>query len=253
MKKLILLCCFLAVSSNWIQAQSKLFRVAVLAEKDGGVHAPFVAAAKTWLAQLATQQAFSVDYLEDTQPITDAFLAQHALIIQLNYPPYRWTEPAKKAFTTYIEKGKGGWIGFHHATLLGEFDGYPMWPWFSEFMGGIVYKNYIPDFATATVRVETGLHPVMKGVPASFEVAHEEWYTYNRSPRPRVKVLAAVDESSYKPDSKIKMGDHPVIWSNEKMKARNVYIFMGHHPDLFQNQAFTTVFRNAVLWASQTR
>ncbi|OZI06514.1 glycosyl hydrolase [Siphonobacter sp. BAB-5385] len=253
MKKLILLCCFIAVSGSRIQAQSKLFRVAVLAEKDGGVHAPFVAAAKIWLAQLATQQVFTIDYLEDTQPITDAFLAQHVLVIQLNYPPYRWTEHAKKAFTTYIEQGKGGWIGFHHATLLGEFDGYPMWPWFSEFMGGIVYKNYIPDFATATVRVEAGNHPVMKGVPASFEVAREEWYTYNQSPRPRVKVLAAVDESSYKPDSKIKMGDHPVIWSNEKMKARNVYIFMGHHPDLFHNQAFTTIFRNAVLWASQTR
>lgn len=48
-----------------------------------------------------------------------------------------------------------------------------------------------------------------------------------------------------------KMGDHPVIWTNENMKARNVYIFMGHHPDLFENQEFTTIFHNAILWASQ--
>jgi hypothetical protein len=46
-------------------------------------------------------------------------------------------------------------------------------------------------------------------------------------------------------------GDHPVIWSNEHMKARNVYIFMGHHPDLFENTAYTTIFHNAILWASQ--
>jgi len=47
------------------------------------------------------------------------------------------------------------------------------------------------------------------------------------------------------------MGDHPVIWTNEHVKARNVYIFMGHHPDLFENKSFTTIFHNAILWASQ--
>lgn len=63
-------------------------------------------------------------------------------------------------------------------------------------------------------------------------------------------MLASVNESSYAPDSKIKMGDHPVIWSNESYKARNIYIFMGHHPKLFQNVAFTTIFTDAILWAA---
>jgi type 1 glutamine amidotransferase len=45
------------------------------------------------------------------------------------------------------------------------------------------------------------------------------------------------------------MGDHPVVWSNEHVKARNIYIFMGHHPELFQNAAFTTLFNNSILWA----
>jgi len=46
------------------------------------------------------------------------------------------------------------------------------------------------------------------------------------------------------------MGDHPVVWSNEHVKARNVYIFMGHRAEHFQNQAFTTLFRNAIFWAA---
>jgi hypothetical protein len=25
---------------------------------------------------------------------------------------------------------------------------------------------------------------------------------------------------------------------------------MGHHPDLFQNPAFTTIFRNSIFWAA---
>ena len=46
------------------------------------------------------------------------------------------------------------------------------------------------------------------------------------------------------------MGDHPVIWTNERVAARNVYIFMGHGPDLLENKAFTTILRNAVFWAA---
>lgn len=227
------------------------FRVIALAEA-GGIHKPFVDAAKIWLAKQAAANHFSIDYIQNTDKIDDAFLAHYQLFIKLNYAPYAWKPAAVEAFQRYIEEGRGGWIGFHHATLLGEFDGYPMWQWFSDFMGGIRYTQYIATFATATVDVEDANHPVMKGVPHRFVVKDEEWYTYNKSPRPNVHVLATVDENTYTPNSSIKMGgDHPVIWSNEHMKARNVYIFMGHHPDLFENTAFTTIFHNAILWASQ--
>jgi hypothetical protein len=47
------------------------------------------------------------------------------LFIQLDFPPYSWKDKAVKAFEQYINEGRGGWIGFHHATLLGEFDGFP--------------------------------------------------------------------------------------------------------------------------------
>lgn len=125
-----------------------------------------------------------------------------------------------------------------------------MWNWFSDFMGGIRWKNYIADFATAKVKVEDSNHPIMKGLPKEFTIEKEEWYTYDKSPRPNVQVIASVDESTYTPDSKIKMGDHPVIWSNKKMSARNVYIFMGHSPDLFNNATYRALFSNAIFWAA---
>jgi type 1 glutamine amidotransferase len=172
------------------------------------------------------------------------------LFIQLDYPPYNWTPTAQAAFIEYIEEGRGGWIGFHHATLLGEFDGFQIWPWFHDFMGGVRFKDYIATFVNGTVRVEDQDHPVTKGVAPSFVVEKEEFYTYDKSPRPNVHVLASVDEASYAPPSNLKMGDHPVIWTNEHVKARNVYIFMGHRPEHFQNPAFTQVFRNAIFWAA---
>ena len=235
--------------ASMAQTSKPNFKILALAEV-GGIHRPFVDAAKVWLQKLAAENNLSVDYIENTDKINDAFLAQYQVFVQLNYPPYGWTPTAVTAFTKYITEGRGGWIGFHHATLLGEFDGYGIWPWFSEFMGGIRFTDYIPKFADATVIVEDPSHPVMKNVPASFVVDQEEWYTYDKSPRPNVHVLAHVNEATYSPDTRTKMGDHPVIWTNEHYRARNVYIFMGHHPDLFQNPAFTTIFRNSIFWAA---
>lgn len=231
------------------QAPSPKFRVVAISEV-GGIHKPFVDAAKVWLAGEALTDEFSIDYIEDTDKINDAFLSRYQLFIQLNYPPYAWKPTAVAAFQRYIEEGRGGWIGFHHATLLGEFDGYPMWPWFSSFMGGIRFTKYIPTFVSGKVNVEASSHEVMKGLGNSFEIKDEEWYTYDKSPRANVHVLASVDESSYSPTTTIKMGDHPVVWTNEHYKARNVYIFMGHHAELFQDPAFTKLFHNAIVWAA---
>ena len=89
----------------------------------------------------------------------------------------------------------------------------------------------------------------MQGVPASFVIPGDEWYTYDKSPRPNVRVLATVDESTYTPASDIRMGgDHPVVWVNEAKAARNVYFQMGHSGQLYDVEAFTTMFRNAIRW-----
>ncbi len=247
---LFLLSVLLAARIGWAQTSPK-FNVLALYE-NGGHHVQFSAAAKTWLDQLAADSAFAVDYIQNTSSISKEYLKHYQLFIQLDFPPYQWGDLSKAAFEDYIQNGRGGWIGFHHATLLGEFDGYAMWPWFSDFLGGIRFKNYIATFAKGTLKIEDSKHPIMKDIHQPFIIEKEEWYTYNKTPRPNVHVIASVDEDSYQPASEIRMGDHPVIWTNEKMKARNVYIFMGHSPDLFANEAYCTLFRNAIFWAAKT-
>lgn len=117
-------------------------------------------------------------------------------------------------------------------------------------MGDIRFKDYIAGFAAGNVRVEDPSHPVMKGITSTFPIKKEEWYTYDKSPREKVHVIASVDESSYSPASDKKMGDHPVIWTNKRYAARNVYIFMGHSPDLFENENYKKLFSNAIFWAA---
>lgn len=222
-------------------------KVLVLTER-GGQHGGFTDAGLKWLAAEGAKGNFSITEINNARNITEAYLSQFSLVIQLDFPPYTWPKEAEDAFVKYIEEGHGGWIGFHHATLLGEFDGYPMWQWFSDFMGGVRFKNYIAPLANGTLIVEDKQHPVMKDVPASFVVPDDEWYTYDKSPRPNVHVLANVDESSYAPASDIKMGDHPVVWVNESKKARNVYFQIGHSSKLYETEGFTTMFRNAINW-----
>ena len=222
-------------------------KVLVLTER-GGQHGGFTDAGLRWLAAEGAKGNFSITEINNARNITEAYLSQFSLVIQLDFPPYTWPKEAEDAFVKYIEEDRGGWIGFHHATLLGEFDGYPMWQWFSDFMGGVRFKNYIAPLANGTLIVEDKQHPVMKDVPASFVVPDDEWYTYDKSPRPNVHVLANVDESSYTPASDIKMGDHPVVWVNESKKARNVYFQIGHSSKLYETEGFTTMFRNAINW-----
>ncbi len=223
----LLLVVVAGLSAALLSAQEKtqMFRVIAIAEH-GGIHKPFVDRAKIWLDKLAADNNFAVDYIEDTEKIDDAFLAK------------------------YIDEGKGGWIGFHRATLLGEFDGYQMWPWFYDFMGGIRFKNYIATFVTGKVTIEDKNHPAMKGILSPFTIKDEEFYTYDKPPRANVRVLASVDEKTYTPNTDIKMGDHPVVWTNEHKRARNIYIFMGHRPEHFDNKAFTQLFENSIFWAA---
>ena len=230
-----------------VQQHKPKYRIFVLAES-GGAHALFDDAAKLWLNKLAEENGFTIDYASNTKNITKEFLKQYQLFIQLDYPPYPWEKATQEAFEDYIVNGKGGWIGFHHPTLLGVFDNYPMWQWYSDFMGKIQFKRHIPGGTYATLNLEDKKHPAVKGLQPSF-TTRDEWYIYDKSPRPNVHVLASIDESTYNPNKEVKMGDHPVIWSNEQVKAKNIYIAMGHFPELLDDKNFTTLFRNAIFWA----
>ncbi|MCC8070923.1 MAG: ThuA domain-containing protein [Bacteroidales bacterium] len=226
-----------------------MHNVVVLSES-AGQHKAFTDEAIKWLADESAVLNFRMQIVNSAQLLADPSVLDHTdLVVQLDFPPYTWPKEAEQNFIRYIEEGQGGWIGFHHATLLGDFDGYPMWQWFSQFMGDIAFQNYIAPLADGEVKIEKADHPVMRDVNPAFVLLDDEWYTYNQSPRPNVEVLASVNEDSYNPPSEIKMGDHPVVWTNPSKAARNVYFQMGHSPKLFQSPDFTRMFHNALEWA----
>jgi type 1 glutamine amidotransferase len=112
-------------------------------------------------------------------------------------------------------------------------------------MGGIVYSPH-PAFQKGSVVVEDRSHPATRNLPDSFEIS-DEWYEFDRSPRPNVRVLARADESTYKPNKP--MGDHPMIWTNERYD-RVLYIGIGHAAALCDDANFAVLIRDAILWAA---
>ncbi len=227
-------------------------KVLVLAER-GGLHEPFTATGLQWLEDNKDRLNMQLDIKESAEGLAKGELNQYHLVLQLNHPPYAWSKESQEDFQHYIDRGIGNYIGFHHASLLGEFDGYGMWQWFSDFMGGIRYDNYIADKCDGTVQVEDRRHPVMNDIPGTFVIEDDEWYTYNTDPRPNVHVLAHVDEASYTIKTNIKMGDHPVIWTNPSKGARNVYFQFGHSKLLFDNPVFVRLLENAIKWTLEEK
>src|SRR5690349_19556650 len=97
MNRLLILSWLLLLDVNLVRSQTAAtntnsaspLKVLALAEPRGH-HVGFTAAAKPWLKKCGQQNGFEVDFIEDTSPITEAFLGKYQLVLQLDFVPYGW-------------------------------------------------------------------------------------------------------------------------------------------------------------------
>jgi type 1 glutamine amidotransferase len=230
-----------------VNAQSH-FKVLVVASlaKD---HWKSISVGKEFFEKLGAENHFSVDFTTDTSTINDANLAQYKVFVMFHLAPFDMSASQQAALQKFVEQGKG-WVGIHAAGLTGaEFLGpnskAVYWQWFETFLGGVTYSPH-PAFQDGLVVMEDRKHPATKNMPEKFWLA-DEWYEYNKSPRGNVRVLATVDESTYKQNKP--MGDHPIVWTNENFR-RMIYICIGHSPTALTNPSYVILVRDAILWAA---
>jgi len=222
------------------------FRVLVVASKAKD-HLKMIAAAKPVFEMMAVDGNFQVDFTDDDSVINDENLKHYQAFVMLHLAPFDMKPEEQQALQRFVEAGHG-WIGIHAAGLTGREFLDPKtvyWEWFEHFMGDVLYSPH-PYYQKGTVVVEDRDHPVMKGLPDRFEVG-DEWYEWNKSPRGSVHVLATADETTYHQNHP--MGDHPIIWTNEKYR-RMVYISIGHDPSILENPDYLRLLKNAVFWAA---
>ncbi|MBK7710178.1 MAG: ThuA domain-containing protein, partial [Bacteroidales bacterium] len=227
-------------------AQKPSFKILVVASADPD-HDPMIMKAEGFLKKMGAENNFDVFYTRDATLINDENLAQYQVFVQMHLAPFDMTPDQQAALQHFISQGKG-WVGVHAAGLTGtQFKGtsVPYWMWFEKLMGDIIYSPH-PKKQTGKILVEDRTHPVTKNLPPSFSF-YDEWYEFNRSPRPNVHVLATADETSYKQE--IPMGDHPMIWINPHYD-RAVYIGIGHDTTACTDPNFTILMRDAILWAA---
>ncbi|HVU59102.1 MAG TPA: ThuA domain-containing protein [Puia sp.] len=210
-------------------------------------HYPMVKASGPLFQKLAAEYNLDIDVTCDLSALTEDNLAKYQVLIQLHQAPFELTDQQQYAIQQFITKGHG-FIGLHAAGLTGaQFTrpGHTYWQWYEQLMGNAVYSPH-PPLQQGTVVVEDHDHPVTRHLPGSFSI-RDEWYEFEKSPRENVHVLATADETTYKPAHP--MGDHPIIWTNPQYD-RVLYIGIGHDTSICTDTNFTTLLKDALLWAA---
>ncbi len=183
---------------------------------------------------------FSVHYTEDRDQAAAELANADVAVISVNRKFFD-TPAYRKALFDRIAAGKGV-IMLHPGTWYG----YGQWPELNtQIIGGGAHGHDAIDKFTVSVLKKD--HPVMAGVPATFE-AVDELYHVNAEPDKTpagtlpVEVLA---ETS--PSKRYKTG-HPSVWVTKNDKARIVGIALGHDERVHDMAAFRTILVNAAKW-----
>ena len=130
------------------------------------------------------------------------------------------------------------------------------WDWYVDTLLGARFLAHPmnPQFQDARVVVEDRTGEIGKVLPAEWTM-NEEWYSFKTNPRKTgAHVIATLDESTYKPVGMmgidLKMGDHPIAWTNCIGKGRMFYSAIGHRPEGYAHPTYVAMLEAAVAWAA---
>ncbi|GAA1943976.1 ThuA domain-containing protein [Kitasatospora viridis] len=192
------------------------------------------------IRELGQAHDFAVEATEDPAVFTDASLAGRSAVVFLSTSGTVLTTNGRSALRSWVAAG-GGFVGVHSAACT-EYS----WPYYGELLGARFAGH--PAFQRATVRVADADHPATAHLPPHWDW-HDEWYDFRSNPRPRVRVLATVDETGYQGGG---MGaDHPVAWCREAGAGRSFYTALGHAAEAYQANAFREHLLGGLRWAAR--
>lgn len=213
-------------------------RILVLTETKGFRHdaIPEATAALTKLAKERQWTAKSIPAADFAKEAPNA-----DVVVFLLTTGDIFDEAGRAALQKFV-RGGGGVVGVHSAS-----DTFHGWEWFRRLIGA-EFKSH-PAIAKAKVVVEDRAHPSSILLPSDWSRT-DEWYDFTANPRPHVRVLASVDESTYAGGT---MGDHPILWSQEFEGGRSWYNAMGHTKETYAEKPFLDSLAEGILWTAQAR
>ncbi|CAN7319116.1 ThuA domain-containing protein [Phenylobacterium sp. LjRoot225] len=214
---------------------------------------PSVNAARAAFEKLAEQKGWTIVSTDKGGAIRPETLRQFDAVIWNNVSGDVLTLAQRKALKSYIENG-GGFLAVHGSAG----DPVYFWDWYADTLIGARFKGHPmgPQFQDARVVVEDRSHPIAAKLPSDW-VMNDEWYSFRTNPRAAgAHVILRLDESSYKPEGMgqdLRMGDHPIAWTNCIGKGRAFYSAIGHRPEVYAAPQHLALLDAALDWTALDR
>jgi hypothetical protein len=226
--------------------------VLVFSKTNAFRHNEGIAGGAKALQAIISEHDWGMFHTENGAVFNEADLARFSVVVFLNASGDILSDEQEHVFESWLQAG-GGWLGIHAAGDSSHLG----WQWYRKNLIGATFTAHImgPQFQTADVVLENQEHPVMRGLPNIWQ-HEEEWYSWEQSPQAEgFNILATIDEDSYVPVQNfmgnardLRMGDHPVVWSNCIGEGRTVYTAMGHKAEAFEQAQFMQLIGNALAW-----
>lgn len=212
------------------------------------------------IREIGAENGFRVEATEDPAQFTLGNLRRFEAVVWLSTTGTVLDDAQKRAFMKFVRRG-GGYVGIHSAADT-EYD----WPFYGRLVGAYFLSH--PLQQTATIVNEAPDHPAAAHIEGSF-TTFDEFYSFRTNPRPNVRVLLSIDESSYSPDPNTTnlpggtptsgiMGDHPMSWCHDnnpgrrgKPGGRTFYTALGHENYLYELDWYRDHLLGGILTAAK--
>ncbi|GAB3101108.1 hypothetical protein GCM10027217_21050 [Pseudomaricurvus hydrocarbonicus] len=225
--------------------------ILVFIKVNGFDHNEATSAATAAIQSLAGELGWNVMVTDRGGAFSPDTLKRFDVVVWNNVSGDVLTLSQRKAFQNYVQNG-GGYFGIHGSG--GDF--IYLWDWYVQDLIGAQFIGHTmnPHYQDAVIKLEPSDTGIAQGLPLVWKL-NEEWYSFSENPRKSgAKVVATIDESSYKPvmgGIDIKMGpDHPIAWSRCVGQGRAFYTGIGHLPSSYQSVNNLGLLKNALEWTA---
>ena len=141
--------------------------------------------------------------------------------------------PFQVACSNFVNSGKGLVLLHSGSFYAGKWQGF-----YDAFVGGGAHDHDGPGEFTETVIKD---HPVVQGLPKSFQITDELYHIVPAPNASPMEVLAEASRGGTK---------YPSVWIVHYGKTRIVSIALGHDGFPRRSPEFSTLLTNAVKWAA---
>jgi len=224
--------------------------ILVFSKSNGFRDDPSVNAAQAALKAMGEHNHWSVVFNDNAAVFNKADLKRFDAVVWNNVSGDVLTIAQRRDFRAYIEKG-GGFAGFHGSG--GDF--YYDWDWYADTLIGARFLSHpmSPQFQEAKLKVDDTHDPIVKDLKAEWAMT-DEWYSFKTDPRAKgAHILVTLDESTYSPmtgKKDIRMGDHPIAWTQCIGNGRSFYTAIGHRPEGYSESNTNKLIEQGVAWAA---